>query len=145
MRITVLIVASLALFVLAAKTHGRELRLEREAAGIRSVSFGGQNPPFVEKLWQAERVRSAVLMPLCWVALLAALWMMGMGAGRSLLGAAAFGPALAFLLLGVASFFRGGALVRGQVAGSFAWWSLLLLAGGLLGWIGWVRASLSAE
>jgi hypothetical protein len=44
-------------FLLAAKLHGRELRLEREARGIREVSFGrgAQNDPFVVALWRRER------------------------------------------------------------------------------------------
>jgi len=45
----------LATFLAAAKTHGRQLRLERELAGYWSVTFGGQNPPFVETLWRRER------------------------------------------------------------------------------------------
>lgn len=45
----------LALFLVAAKAHGRQVRLERELAGYWSVIFGGQNPPFVEALWRRER------------------------------------------------------------------------------------------
>jgi hypothetical protein len=50
-------VFAIALFLVAAKTHGRQLRLEREKAGYHSVNFGGENPPFVESLWNAERWR----------------------------------------------------------------------------------------
>lgn len=42
-------------FVVAAKTHGRGIRLERELAGHWSVVFGGSNPPFVEALWARDR------------------------------------------------------------------------------------------
>jgi len=139
MRITMLIVASFVLFILAAKTHGRELRLEREAAGISHVVFGGQNPPFVEALWKAERVRFAIAAPLCALIVGVGLWLLGAGLSRIALGALAFGPAAAFLLLGVASFVRGGAMLRGQVTGSLAWWTILLCTGGLLGWAGWMR------
>lgn len=139
MRIAMLIVASLVLFIIAAKTHGRELRLEREAAGISHVIFGGQNPPFVEALWQAERVRFAIAAPLCAILVGAGLWLLGASLSRIALGALAFGPTAAFLMLGVASFIRGGALLRGQVTGSLAWWTVLLCTGGIVGWAGWVR------
>lgn len=55
-----LVVASLALFLVAAKVHGRSLRLEREAMGVTHVTFGGppgSNPPEVEKLWSDDRWR----------------------------------------------------------------------------------------
>ncbi len=42
-------------FVAAAKTHGRQVRLERELAGVFSVTFGARNPPVVEALWQRDR------------------------------------------------------------------------------------------
>jgi hypothetical protein len=56
MRIA-LAILSVTLFLVAAKTHGRQLRLEREKAGYLSVVFGGSNPEFVEALWSAERWR----------------------------------------------------------------------------------------
>jgi hypothetical protein len=45
------------LFLLTAKLHGRQLRLEREQAGVMRVSFGrgAQNDPFVVTLWRRER------------------------------------------------------------------------------------------
>ena len=49
--------ASVVAFLLAAKAHGRQLRLERELQGYHHVVFGGANPPFVEALWRADRVR----------------------------------------------------------------------------------------
>jgi hypothetical protein len=45
-----------ATFLVAAKAHGRQLRLERELAGYWHVTFGAENPPFVEALWHRERV-----------------------------------------------------------------------------------------
>ena len=141
MRITMLIVASLVLFVVAAKTHGRELRLEREAAGITHVVFGGANPPFVEALWKAERVRFAIIAPLCTLLFAGALFFTGVGLSRVALGALAFGPALAFLALGVASFLRTSGPVRGHLGGSLAWWAVVIASGSLLGWLGWVRQS----
>ncbi len=47
---------SAALFLAAAKAHGRQLRLEREKAGYWEVTFGGKNPAWVEGLWKQERV-----------------------------------------------------------------------------------------
>jgi len=47
---------SLALFFLAAKTHGRQIRLERELEGYPEVTFGGDNPPWVVALWRRDRI-----------------------------------------------------------------------------------------
>ena len=48
---------SILLFFVAAKSHGRQLRLEREVAGYDHVVFGGNNPQFVEDLWRKDRVQ----------------------------------------------------------------------------------------
>jgi hypothetical protein len=56
-RTLVLLASSVVAFLLAAKAHGRQLRLERELEGYHRVVFGGTNPPFVEALWRADRVR----------------------------------------------------------------------------------------
>jgi hypothetical protein len=53
---SVVLVLGIATFLVAAKTHGRQLRLERELAGYFHVSFGAQNPAFVEALWRRERI-----------------------------------------------------------------------------------------
>src|SRR5262245_44097853 len=50
-----LIVLSLGTFLLAAKAHGRQIRLEREREGHMHVTFGKENHPFVEKLWSRDR------------------------------------------------------------------------------------------
>src|SRR5262245_1556374 len=42
-------------FLAAAKAHGRQVRLERELAGIFEVVFGGRNPPAVEGIWRKDR------------------------------------------------------------------------------------------
>jgi len=44
-----------ATFLVAAKTHGRQIRLERELAGYWHATFGAANPAFVEALWRRER------------------------------------------------------------------------------------------
>ena len=51
------VAASVLLFLAAAKSHGWQVRLERELAGYPTVTFGGVNPPFVESLWRRDRVR----------------------------------------------------------------------------------------
>ena len=56
-RTLVLLATSVVTFLLAAKAHGRQLRLERELEGYHRVVFGGTNPPFVEALWRVDRVR----------------------------------------------------------------------------------------
>jgi hypothetical protein len=56
-RTLVLLGASVVAFLLAAKAHGRQIRLERELEGHHRVVFGGTNPPYVEALWRADRVR----------------------------------------------------------------------------------------
>ncbi|HEX2734309.1 MAG TPA: hypothetical protein VHM70_22020 [Polyangiaceae bacterium] len=74
MQAIVLVAIGIVAFLVSAKLHGRELRLEREAAGYHQVVFGGQNPPWVEALWHAERVRfwswtaglALVLALICW-------------------------------------------------------------------------------
>jgi hypothetical protein len=55
MRRAVFFVLAVAAYLVAAKTHGRQLRLERELAGHWHVTFGGKNPDFVESLWRRER------------------------------------------------------------------------------------------
>lgn len=46
-------------FLLAAKIHGRSIRVERELRGHVIVSFGrdAQNHPWVEALWRKDRIR----------------------------------------------------------------------------------------
>ena len=52
-----IVVGAAAVFLLAAKLHGRQLRLERERAGYPEASFrrGADNAPFVVALWRRER------------------------------------------------------------------------------------------
>ncbi len=55
----VLLFASAGLFFfVSAKTHGRQVRLERELVGIDNVDFRRetQNHPWVEELWRKDRV-----------------------------------------------------------------------------------------
>lgn len=50
------VVGSVAAFLVASKAHGRQLRLERQLAGYWQVRFGAPNEPWVEALWQRERL-----------------------------------------------------------------------------------------
>lgn len=47
---------SLALMLVAAKVHGRQIRLERELEGYMTVDFRADNPPWVEALWRRDRI-----------------------------------------------------------------------------------------
>src|SRR5215468_10700283 len=118
MRRAALLVASAGLFLLAAKAHGRELRLERQAAGVAHVVFGGQNPPIVESLWRSERARFWVATPILAAGLAALLLARGAGAGRISLAALAWAPSISFTALGAWSFLRAGGLARADAAGS---------------------------
>jgi hypothetical protein len=51
-----ILAASLALVLMAAKSHGRQVRLERERAGYPTVVTGTGNPPWVEALWRRDRI-----------------------------------------------------------------------------------------
>ncbi len=51
----IILLLSVLTFLAAAKTHGRQVRLERELAGHMEVHFGGVNDPFVEALWRRDR------------------------------------------------------------------------------------------
>lgn len=47
--------ASFILLLLAAKAHGRQVRLERETRGYHRVDFTADNSPWVEALWARDR------------------------------------------------------------------------------------------
>lgn len=128
--------ASLATFILAAKAHGRELRLERVVAGIQQVTFGGANPAFVGELWTAERMRFWVATPLLSLILVVALGFAG--ASRPTLGFATllWSPSVVFTVLGLASIYRAGGLGRADLGGSIAWWSLVLMGFALVALLG---------
>jgi hypothetical protein len=128
MRTAILVLLSAVLFLLAAKAHGRELRLEREAAGFHQIAFGApDNPPFVETLWHQERVRFWSVTVL--LALVAGGRLLAKGApgGLSALVVLTWVPAVSFLGLGLYSLLRRG-VGGGEVLGSLGWWSLVLMA-----------------
>jgi hypothetical protein len=120
--------SSLVLFLSAAKAHGRELRLERLAAGFDHVIFGGDNPAFIDALWRAERVRFWIAAPALAAALLALLKTRGIATGPAALGAVVWASALAFAGCGIASLVRAGAAREG-IGGSVGWWTAVAAAG----------------
>jgi hypothetical protein len=123
MRIA-LIGLSVALFLVAAKTHGRQLRLEREKAGYMSVVFGGKNPEFVEALWRAERWR---FWPLAAALALLGLLLFHKSALLAALAIASWAPSLSFFITGILS------ARRAQLLGAnLSWFALTLVAAALL-------------
>lgn len=50
-------VGTVGLLLVAAKAHGREVRLHRELHGHWQVDFAAQNHPWVEALWRRDRIR----------------------------------------------------------------------------------------
>jgi hypothetical protein len=132
----IVILGSLVVFLIAAKSHGRQIRVERELAGHFSVSFGTKNHPFVEALWQRERVvywSLAALFALLSVAYLVLApglgWPLPSLGGWALPVAALWAMTSAFVLSGLLTF---GRLVVAKLApaevllGSAGWWALTI-------------------
>ena len=145
------VAGSLAAFLAAAKSHGRQIRLERELAGHWKVVFGGENPPMVEALWRRDRILfwsvfAAVLLGSLAYGLFASrhhgrLPLSGSGGQAAWWGlpflALAWAFILAFLIAGLTSAVRtylaikagatqGDAWLSGTILGSLAWWGLVL-------------------
>ena len=138
----IVLVLSVVTFLVAAKTHGRQVRLERERAGHTQVVFGGQNPPFVEALWKRDRIRFWTTAAIVF-ALAAALVFAGSSLGLPRpLGGGTLGAAWTMLFLPLVTGFVvcGTASLAGFIAtravdprfttealpGSAVWWSLVL-------------------
>ncbi len=100
------------------KSHGRQVRLEREHAGHLQVDYMAENHPFVEALWERDARtywRAAQLaVPILSVALLGLQLRIGLPALSSLpllwsvllaatLGALVYGLCVAFCVAGLAS------------------------------------------
>lgn len=95
LRIGLLALSSLALFLVAAKFHGRAVRLVREYEGYLEVDFRRENPPFVEALWRRDRLRFWSL-----AALAVVLGGLLLAAGRSDALVPAWRPALRPIAIG---------------------------------------------
>lgn len=104
--------------LVAAKAHGRQVRLEREAAGYHSVQFGGDNPEFVERLWRRDRVRFWGFVPPAALVLGGVAWAATGGWPLALVAALLWAPTAGFFFAGLRSF----AAQRGR--GGVAWWGL---------------------
>jgi hypothetical protein len=159
-----------ATFLAAAKTHGRQIRLERELVGYWHVTFGAQNPPFVEALWRRERLlfwTIAVIVALATVGfrLLAprfawSLPIEGAPSGRSFIGVVflhVLAPlTVAFIATGLLSLARfafaarAGMLVTGEhqqgwsshaAWGSAGWWFLTFAMATALTIFAWRRSA----
>lgn len=120
--------ALVAWILLAAKAHGRQIRLEREAKGVMSVDFRGSNPPEVVALWRRDRL---VFWPTM-VGLSLALVAVGLVLGDVELAVAGVPMAFAmsFVVAGLASWSRLG----GGGWASFGWWTAVAVAAMLTGW-----------
>ncbi len=113
---------SVVLFLVAAKAHGRELRLEREAHGIASVDFRAVTPD-VQARWSAERVRFwSFFVPLALGLVVLAL-RLELGRVNGVVSALAWAGAASFAVTGMWAI--GRRLALGAPAawpGSLGWW-----------------------
>lgn len=137
--------ATTALVLVAAKAHGRQVRLEREQQGYFRVDFRSQNPAAVEAIWRSDR---RILWPAA-VALFACALPVAFLVGHAALAALAIPWAFtgAFTIAGLASWVRLARRDQGPLpwrrrafAGSLAWWGLAAAATLLLAWSveGWL-------
>ena len=109
--------------VAAAKCHGRQVRLRREAEGIMAIDFRADNGPVVEGIWRRDRWAfwlllaglAALALTAWWASPLPAWW---------LLPLSGWAMSMAFLLAGL-----GWGLSLGRRTGSWGH--------ALLGWLGW--------
>ena len=103
----------------AAKAHGRQVRLEREAQGYHHVEFGGSNPQFVEALWRRDRIRFWSVVPPLALALGALAWY-ARGWPLALVAALLWAPIVGFFVAGLRSY-------AGTRLGGFGWWIAALV------------------
>lgn len=115
-------IALVAWILLAAKAHGRQVRLERQAKGVFAVDFRGSNPPEVEAIWKRDRrVFWPTMAVLSGLLVSAGFWTDDLELAVAALPVAF---ATSFVVAGLASWSRlGGGDWR-----SFGWWTLVALA-----------------
>lgn len=134
------VLASVALLLVAAKTHGRQLRLERELEGYHEVVFGGENPTWVEARWRQDRIGFWAIVPAFAIVLGWATWPHGWG--LRLTSVLLWAPIGGFVVMGLASQLRlalaldrKGPEARSEKAawlrearwGSAIWWTLVVV------------------
>lgn len=131
--------ATVLLVLVAAKAHGRQVRLLRERAGIMAVDFRKDNGPVVEAIWRRDRLRFWVT-----AAALGAVAVGGASAGlvlpdlpraAAIAFAATWAFASGFIFAGLAAWSE---LRKPQVGdpdwveragwASFGWWTLVAVA-----------------
>ncbi|MEA3137269.1 MAG: hypothetical protein QOJ26_1911 [Thermoplasmata archaeon] len=139
-----IVVATVALVLAAAKAHGRQIRLEREQQGYFRVDFRSQNPAAVEAIWRTDRRvfwPAFAALALAALVLVALLWSI-LGAQYGV-AAAAFGLACAFagafVVAGLVSWIRMAGRDQGPLpwrrramVGSAGWWLAVAAAATLL-------------
>lgn len=134
------IVASVALLLVSAKTHGRQLRLERELQGYHTVVFGGENPAWVEARWRQDRIGFWTIVPVAALALGWLAWPHGWA--LRLTAALLWAPIVGFVAMGLASQVRLARALDAKSAeqkeertgwirearrGSAIWWALVVV------------------
>jgi len=149
-------------FLVAAKAHGRQLRLERELAGFFNVTFRARNPDWVEAFWSRERLFFWILAAVLFAITIgirtlasrfdvpfAEVWL---AASPSWAGALVLHVILplvgAFMGTGLVSFARAALSSRAFEAnqvntvlwGSLFWWGLTLATSSALLKLAWRRA-----
>jgi hypothetical protein len=130
MRTIIFVLAGLALFLSAAKLHGRQLRFERLAHGYTQVRFGAPNAPWVENLWRAERWRFGLAVATFALAglLLGSLLHAAAGPGRLLAVLLVHVPPAAFVTVGLLSVWRTWPRLPGHAFTGTAGWVAVVLA-----------------
>ena len=122
----------IAAIVSAAKTHGRQVRLRREAEGHMEVAFGQDNGPFVNALWRRDRIvfwcAFGTLVAGLGVAPLL-VWWDDFSVGRAVANfLMATGSAAVLAFVGTAIGWAVALLRSGRRVGHIKWW-------GTTGWV----------
>ncbi|MHB1261180.1 MAG: hypothetical protein ACYC2H_05635 [Thermoplasmatota archaeon] len=131
-------VATVALLLVAAKAHGRQIRIEREQQGYFRIDFRSKNAAAVEAIWRRDRLLFWPVFATLGVAgLVWAIAARDLGLGALVVG---WAFAAAFTVAGLTSWVRmvrrdQGPLPWRQRAlrGSAGWWLAVAAAAALVG------------
>lgn len=140
-------VGTVALVLLAAKAHGRQIRLEREQQGYFRVDFRSQNPAAVEAIWRRDRrvfwPTFAVFagLAVAYFLFLLIVWRIERESWFLILVWLAWAFAASFAVAGLVSWFRMANREQGPLpwrrramAGSAGWWLAVAAAAALVAW-----------